>query len=459
MDKSSSSDEPVARFPQLEQALHAWVCDAVGMVTTGSVPVVVPDLRRWQRDEDGVFRDRERATPIWHPADVEGTFLLQSWEVVEQVLQEDEALRKQLDRFIGTAQGGGHFDAKMLARHVLPLPSEVNDLQAAFARRFEELDRYFAAEEICCVVVWPLPGLTSDSFPIAVEADIELDVMSDRELVAALNADVIRPIFPGHPLMPTQSQQACLRYRYRLPKIIGDSNFDQAVKTQNAGEQFSKIRDTLEQVLALSFARPVAVSGQVTLLAEWTPHSGGVQYQEMRLTHAQRFRKLHLDRQAPNQFVATWQRLRRPGLLDQYKSLAIALRRLSYQAHRERVEDELVDVLIAAEALYLSDGGYTELGFRLALRAAALADPQTLEMTPRDVFNLMKSAYSVRSAVVHGDTPKAKDLMLRGTAVTLPEFVQAIERAIRQGLREAVRRAADPADKWPPDWDGMTLPQ
>ncbi|MFC1410740.1 hypothetical protein ACEZCY_16545 [Streptacidiphilus sp. N1-12] len=459
MDKNSSSAEPVASFPQLERALHAWVCDAVGVLIAGSDPIVVTDSRHWQRDEDGHFRNRERAVPIWHSTDVEATRQGASWEAVEQALQEDESLRRQLDQFNGTAQGGCDFNMEMLARHVLPLPNEVGDIEAAFARRYGELERYLTAREIEYLVVWPLPGLASDSFPIVIEANLELDIMSDGELVAALNAEVVRSPFPHFPLLPAETQQACLRYRYRLSKAIGESHLGAGSEIQTLGERLNEMRETLEQALSLSFTKPVAISGQVTLLAEWAPYAGGVHYQEMRLTRAQRFRQLSIDPQAAADFVATWQRLRRPGLFDQYKSIALAPRRLSYQAQRERVEDELVDVLIAAEALYLSDVGYEELGFRLSLRAAALSEPEKLGMTRRDVFNLMKSAYGVRSAVVHGDKPKAKDLKLKGTSVGLPEFMQSIEGVIRHGLQEALRRAAEPAASWPPDWDGMTLPK
>jgi hypothetical protein len=117
----------------------------------------------------------------------------------------------------------------------------------------------------------------------------------------------------------------------------------------------------------------------------------------MPLPPAQLFRQLHLVTQARTDVARTWRQLRRPGL---HKALALALRRLSYQAHRQRVEDELVDILIAAEALYLSDVGYaTELSFRLAHRAAALCSPQKLSMTRRNVFDLMRSAYGVRSVI------------------------------------------------------------
>jgi Apea-like HEPN len=224
-------------------------------------------------------------------------------------------------------------------------------------------------------------------------------------------------------------------------------------------ERLNDIRDTLEQVLALLFSDPVAISGRASFPAEWTPQFGGVVYYMEPLTQAERFRQLHLNEEASAELVKVWNQLRQPGLLQKQKALALGLRRLSYQAYRQRIEDEMVDVMVAAEALYLAGLGPGELGFRLALRASALSDAPKLGMTRRQVFDLMKSAYDARSKIVHGEEPKSKDLKVKGAQALLPDFVQATEGVVRQGLREALNRATSPKDKWPPDWDAMTLPK
>jgi hypothetical protein len=279
--------------------------------------------------------------------------------------------------------------------------------------------------------------------------------MSDEELMAALNTGVLQRTFPNlQMLFPGQDQQACLRYRYRLPKIIGDGGQGALQQVQVIEEQLNGLRDTLEQVLALLFANPVAVSGRVSFEVERTLLAGGVLYQPVPLPPTLLSRQLHLDAKASADVVRTWRQLRRPGL---HKALGLALRRLSYQAHRQRIEDELVDILIAAEALYLSGHGRTELSFRLAVRAAALCSPQKLSMTRRNVYDQMRSGYDVRSTLVHGDEPRPKDLKVKGGQVSLAEFVQATEEVVRQGLRAALQRAM--RGKWPPDWDGMTLPK
>jgi hypothetical protein len=352
-------------------------------------------------------------------------------------------------------------EMQLLGRHVLPLPGEMDDIEASFARRYEELDRFLAADELALKVLWLLPSLTSEGFPLLLEPDVELDRMTEDEMTAALNVGLLQPIFAGENiLMPHEASPACLRYRYRAKKAIGNQGLD-ATSQQLQERQVSidRIREAFEQTLVLLYSHPVAIAGQMAVADEWNLHVGAVGYQPIALSLNVRNRRQELGGADGVELQTAWGQLRRAGLLEQQRAIALALRRLSYQAHRERLEDELVDVLVAAEAVYLSDVDYEELGFRLSLRAAALCTPEPLNLTRRQVFDLMRSAYKMRSKVVHGDVPKAKDMLVAGNPVGLLEFVESVERVVRQGLREGLRRAAGATEQWPPDWDGMTLPR
>jgi len=366
-----------------------------------------------------------------------------------------------MGQVVGTRHGGGGLYAERVCQILMPQPDEINDLDAAFRRRYERLDSFLAAQDFGLVTVWPMPGLISDQFPIQLEPDLELDLLADDELAAALNSELVRPIGgPGMPLLgPGQGAQAGLRYRYRLAKVVGDSNPQQLEQLQKFNEELGDCRSLVEQVLALLYVDPAAISGRLTIETDWTFHSGGIMFSSATLRPGWWSRQLLVDEQGAAEPVRVWRQLRQRGWLQSHKALALALRRLSYQAGRERTEDELVDILVAAEALYLSDVGFEELGFRMALRAAALCRPEKLEMTRREVFDLMKSAYKVRGAVVHGNTPKPQDMRAKGESVPLAEFVQVIEGVIRDGLQVALDRTASPNGGWPPDWDGMTLPQ
>jgi hypothetical protein len=199
------------------------------------------------------------------------------------------------------------FDADIAGRCVLPSPDEAADVNAAFARRYERLDRFLAAREFVYLVVWPLPGLTSTRFPIELEPGIELDAMSDDELAAAFNTEVLRLLPPGAQLLfPENEPFAGLRYRYRLPKLIGDLGDSQLAEVQAWEERLNGMRDALEQVLALLFADPVGISGRVGLCRDWIPGGAGFEFLQEPLTWAEYYRKTHLDEQGATGLVETW---------------------------------------------------------------------------------------------------------------------------------------------------------
>ena len=82
----------------------------------------------------------------------------------------------------------------------------------------------------------------------------------------------------------------------------------------------------------------------------------------------------------------------------------ICARRFNAAIDRTSLADAVVDHLIAAEALFLKDAGKpedrSELGFRLALRAALLLGEDAQDRVT--IYRCMKRAYHVRSAVAHG---------------------------------------------------------
>lgn len=88
--------------------------------------------------------------------------------------------------------------------------------------------------------------------------------------------------------------------------------------------------------------------------------------------------------------------------------LLLATTRLNSCFLREDEEDTVLDATIAMELL-LSDGENTEITHKLAVRMAALSvlDP-TCTDDPVTVFRNVKSIYSFRSALVHGNAKKAE---------------------------------------------------
>lgn len=127
----------------------------------------------------------------------------------------------------------------------------------------------------------------------------------------------------------------------------------------------------------------------------------------------------------------------------------LAIRRFADAQRRAAFEDRIIDLSIAAEALFLTQTG-SELSFRLQTRAAVWLGKDKTER--RDVAARFKRLYDARSKIVHGDTPPPDCARVAGEA----------EADLRVALLSAAEWCAAgraPADgrSLVDDWDGWVL--
>jgi hypothetical protein len=87
--------------------------------------------------------------------------------------------------------------------------------------------------------------------------------------------------------------------------------------------------------------------------------------------------------------------------------LALALRRFDRAYERHEVEDSLIDLWVAFEALLLPDT-YSELRYRAALRIARLVGETA--SAREEAFGQARHSYDIRSKVVHGSAEPPADL-------------------------------------------------
>jgi hypothetical protein len=451
-------------FPVLRDALRIWADDAIDQLShDDTARDQTTDLDHWQRDSDGIFRYTERVIEVWDRRAVDALLDVPSWTAVLDVVHKDSRLSSQVDVFVGTTHGGRHIAATTIGRRILPRPNELAQAAAIFEARYEELETFLAADEIEYLAIWPLPGLTSDVLPVQLDPKLELDAMSDRELGIALDTEIVRTTFPRERLLtPQYEHRTCARYRYRIPKLVGDRTAEEVNRDgQKIENELRLIESAIKESLSIVLPDAVSVAGRFVIESQpGSPLSGGVGFQQSTLPQGLRLRRVHMNADEASELVRVWAWVRQPSLLQRYKGLALALRRLSYQAQREQPEDELLDTMIAAEALYLTElGNETERGelrYRLALRAALWADPGQVSYTKREVLGLMKSAYDARSAIAHGGTPDPKEMKVCGQRVPLEELAKAAKSVITAGCRASLERAASGKD-WPLDWDAIAL--
>jgi hypothetical protein len=345
--------------------------------------------------------------------------------------------------------------------HLLPFPSEIDQAAEVFEQRYGELEAYLAADELEFNAIWPVPGLIVADIPVELQPGAVLDAMSDRELVLALRTGTVIPPFPDNTLFEADAaSRTCVRYRYRLPKLIGPRDDNASSQFQELHQRLQDIKAAIEETLTLVLPAPVMPAGQLGTSGEqWSPLSGGITFQPSMMPRHAHWRRIEVDAEHASALRSVWSLVTQRSLLCRHKGLALALRRLSYQAQRERPEDELLDIMIAAEALYLTQLGKEkdrgELRYRLALRAAIWADEKQLSMTKHEIFKLMQSAYDARSAVAHGGSPDPKDIKIKGERVQLPDLVSTTRSVVTAGCRKALATADASAGGWPPDWDAL----
>lgn len=162
-----------------------------------------------------------------------------------------------------------------------------------------------------------------------------------------------------------------------------------------------------------------------------------------------------LTRQDGGEFAAFWGDLetaRRKLFIEN------AIRRFGYAGDRDLPDDKLVDLMIAAESLFLyeiDDQDRGELSYRLSQRAAFFIS-EAPGPSRHDVFRLMRNAYRVRSVIVHGGVPGNDLLRTSAGRVSMSEFVESVERLLRLALRKMIQvlRQSGVA---PPDWNTLTF--
>lgn len=141
-----------------------------------------------------------------------------------------------------------------------------------------------------------------------------------------------------------------------------------------------------------------------------------------------------------HRFAEFWRTLQTEGV-QKRQFLVTAIRRFGYAHERYRSEDKIIDLLVAAEALLLSDGSYTgEVKYRLTQRIAIFL--ATTRDDRKTIFNRMRIAYDLRSTVAHGGRykkhlPKKGD----GTVPTMDEFVWQIQEYVRIAVIKSVQLA------------------
>jgi hypothetical protein len=118
--------------------------------------------------------------------------------------------------------------------------------------------------------------------------------------------------------------------------------------------------------------------------------------------------------------------------VESLKFINRALKRFNSAIEEFELEDKLIDLVIALEALYLIEKD--ELGYRLSLRVSVLLQNDIEDVSY--VRELVKKGYDLRSDVVHGKS--VKRVKIRDQVITLDKVVNDLEDIVRKSIRRLI---------------------
>jgi hypothetical protein len=453
---------------ELYEALRSYTAAALQLVSKQCPerpPDLMPSPYNWKRASDQRFQVYDESIPYWADCLLshrDALHNLDEYQRVLAVLRGTPDIAAQMDQLVGTAMGmsglGAHHITDRLIWSLAESTGGLHFDEQVFNEQFHQLITDLRRSKFSFIILVPLFGMTAESLPIALEPKVEIDRMTDEEIVRCLTVGMLPDPHdrPSTSHVATVRSDIAVRVRYYLPKRVGE--YSEVAPNPIV----SGARDLAINVL---YAMRVFKAGRISfpgildlnLPMEWPlPHA--TQCIPANPGLSLWVNKYTLSKDEAKDFQRFWTHFRRAMSTG---VLANAVRRFSYASERDRPDDRLVDLMIAAESLFL--GGESgpasrgELSYRLSLRAAFFIDSR--DYSRRQVFNHMRRAYDNRSAIVHGGgEPRPQDLKApNNDPMSLYDFSELTAGLLRIALQKGINVASGTNGPLL-DWNALIIP-
>jgi len=134
----------------------------------------------------------------------------------------------------------------------------------------------------------------------------------------------------------------------------------------------------------------------------------------------------NLTKTEVNEFKNFWNGFEKMDL-EELTFLSVAIRRFNYAYERDKLEDKLVDFMVAFEALFFKEGESGEFRYKLSTRVARFLEHNYVQK--EHVMKSMNEFYDKRSAVVHGEKVDLDE-----------QFVNGVENYLRRSVKLFLER-------------------
>lgn len=408
-----------ARNENLRIALKDYVSAALGFISE--------QARQLQGSSDNGDFDF-----YWTLARYSGVLhQLPQYESCLNELVRDKNVSKHLDQSIGSYSRGGRTpNAEGMMTRVLDLGKNKESYEfdpERFDREYLIFEETFYSEVLMLEAIAPLQGLSLNVPVVRLSSEVEISRLEEEEVKPYRATDA-----------SWDDRWCAVRVKYQLPKVIGDKDCD---------DRFRKMEEE-RAIEEQANSKIEDVVNALRLLGKHDVYHSGVIYQTPRYLSIHHRSKVNrmlgmgiatygFGEQDAESLRSLWHRLELPLVR---KELEVAVRRFGDSCVRHRNEDKLIDLMIAAEAVFLRGTKEGEKGFRLALRAGQFLSQ---DLPAKEVRDQMALAYYCRSVLVHGGKPSTDRKLKK---LDLPEFIGKIGSHIHRAILKAIEVLASTGD-------------
>ena len=441
--------------PEIIAALEGWLEAArLTLESRFNELVHLIGFPRWHALPAGGFKHYPYS-PVYHHSILEEAIFKSSaaWAKVERLAEGHANLKRHCTEFVNLANGSGRaFSLQDLCRSMLPKLELIDEQTITADTDFDvknKVSKFFQAinddfdEQL---TIWPIQGLATDCV-VKLDDLTEFRELTIDEKLHCLNFEIIRPSMQMD-VSSEHSRWFGLCRLTRDKKIFGIQTPDFNQITKRFADQDQVLEDFLVAVPLtkdrVAFhaggfaAAPHFEEGRI--LKFGTTGRGVGASNDLRFAVFDEGANLNAEELV--RLGQVWSFIRQTNTGKFGKRVGNAARRMFYAETRTKQDDALVDIIVAAESLYLSENN--ELSYRTSLYASLWADGDARQR--REVFDTFRGAYKLRSNIVHGSTAAAD---------MVAEAIQQVKPILRAAIRKALVHLS--THKAAPDWDSMVF--
>lgn len=389
------------------------------------IPSIMVEKNRIEKD--GSCRIEYVQKPIFsiltynHMKEIES---LPEYQRCVEVMRKDATISKHLDCLVGTSNSRIHRTAWDYLDYLLmrQLSGDLNrfefDLQN-FNSAYNDLERFFYTDALSLKAFSPLHNFQSDVDQIDLGDNLHIRRITSYERENLINELKWSPTMPHFEAL---GLHYAIEFAYETQKEFGDITRASVTLTdQEISDKIGKL------VTALRLYKPgiVGLNMIKTISTSELPIPVGMSRFSMPYKSflGERYA---LTGNEVNEFRRFWNMVRQLSL-EKFTQVDIALRRFNYAYERDKLEDKLIDFMVAFEALFFKEGESGEFRHKLSIRVSRFLKDEYIQR--KWTAEKVNRFYDERSKVVHGEKVKLKD-----------DFVRTVEDLLRKSIRLFLER-------------------